>query len=270
MNSHDDYASGAGYHLANPAGDRTILLLHGLGADHRQPLALVEGAALGGATVLAPDARAHGATAAIGGTEDFAFSAMVADLFALVTRLGQAGKPTDIVGISMGAALALRAALSGKIDVRRLVLIRPAFSDRPYPDNLSVMTTIGKLLEESEPGIARERFAASAEYAAIAAVSRLGAESLLNQFELQKAKERSVRLRAVPGNRAYATLEELSLITAPVTVVGTDRDPVHPLPLAEQWAEAMTSSRLETIPPRDINPAHTQERLREIVLSALE
>jgi pimeloyl-ACP methyl ester carboxylesterase len=270
MNSHEDYASGAGYHLADPAGDRVVLLLHGLGADHRQPLALVDSAALGGATVLAPDARAHGKTNAIGGPEDFAFSAMVDDLSALVTRLGQADKPTDIVGISMGAALALRAALSGKFDVRRLVLIRPAFCDRPNPDNLSVMATIGRLLEESEADIARERFAASADYAAIAAVTRLGAESLLNQFELPQARERSVRLRAVPGNRAYATLEELSLITAPVTVVGTDRDPVHPLPLAEQWAAAMTSSGLETIPPRDIDPAHTQERLREIVLSALE
>ncbi|MBS1694768.1 MAG: alpha/beta fold hydrolase [Actinobacteria bacterium] len=269
MTGHERYAAAAHYTLDNPGGAQLVVLLHGLGADHRQPLDLIAGHRLDGAAVLAPDARAHGGTPIVGGPADFRFDALVADLAALIAQLGQAGKPTHLVGVSMGAAIALRAALRRDVDVRSLTLVRPAFTAQSLPPNLAVMAHIGAALGEPDLTAARARFADSAGYRAVAAVSALGAASLMAQFDAPDAVARAERLRSVPTNTAYSDPGELAAIAAATLVVGTERDPVHPMDVARAWGDAIGGSHLAVIPPRDDDPVASATRAHEVVCDHL-
>jgi len=266
MSRHEQYASNAGFHLVNADAPEILVLLHGLGADHKQPLDAIAGVDTGGFAVLAPDVRAHGGSSVIGERADFAFDALVQDLLALVGRLGQAHKPAHIVGISMGAAIGLRTALSRDFTVRSLTLIRPAFTDVPLPGNLVAMREIGELLGAGgDTSATRAQFAASRRYRDIAAISQMGGDSLLGQFDAPLAVERSIRLRSVPRNRAYCSAEELASISVPTVVVGTKNDPVHPYSLAQRWSRLIPGARFETVPPRDRDPLATANRVRECV-----
>jgi len=208
-------------------------------------------------------------TLVIGEPPDFRFGAQVADLDALIRRLGQSGKPTHLVGISMGAAVALRAALDSGLPVRSLTLIRPAFSEVPLPANLRVLARIGELLRLHDPARACTEFAIDGAYREVAAVSRLAAASLLTQFDAPHTTERSVRLRSVPRNIAYPNLGEVASITAPTLVVGTERDPVHPCPLAREWSRGIPSATFSVIPPRDDDPALSAAMLRRLIQAHL-
>lgn len=269
MTTHDDYVAAASFELQNPGGSELVVLLHGLGADRAQPLDLVKRLARRDLAVLAPDARAHGATSVIGMPEDFRLEGLAADVAALVESIGQSGKPTHLVGISMGSAIALRAALDHKFELRSLTLVRPAFTDQPLPPNLRIMAQIGEALLRPDLEMAQTAFAETREYLEVAAVSALGAASLLKQFSNPHARERSVRLRDVPLNAAYA-VGELEDLRVPSLVIGTDQDPVHPLAIAHEWHRQIGGSRLNIVPPRDEYPTLSAELTGKLVVEHLE
>jgi pimeloyl-ACP methyl ester carboxylesterase len=90
------------------------LLLHGLGSDRDQPLSLVGPCLPEGARVLAPDLRAHGESALLGGPRDFAFDAITAELVDTVTAQGFDDEPLTVIGISLGAAMMAVGTASGR------------------------------------------------------------------------------------------------------------------------------------------------------------
>lgn len=130
--NHQSYVDAAAYELANPRGDRLLLLLHGLGGDRQQSIRLLGQWNAARLTVLAPDLRGHGDTRVTGDKNDYALDALADDVLALVAHLGQSGKPTYIAGISMGAAWA-PPSLSGWPFVVFPIFAVPHSSARPFP-----------------------------------------------------------------------------------------------------------------------------------------
>jgi pimeloyl-ACP methyl ester carboxylesterase len=252
----------------------SFVLLHGLGADRRQPLDLF-GPVLadldgGSADAVAPDVRAHGASPIVGGPSDFALDRLAEEVAAGVgdgVARGRTDRPVTLVGISMGAAIALRIVLRGLLPVERAVFVRPAFDDASLPPNLRAFPVIGELLREHGPAAGAERFRRTAPYLRVAAESALGGRGLLAQFQAPDAARRAVRLVEIPRNRAFAADAELG---APAgrgirsLVVGAARDPVHPFAVAERWAAGLGAT-LERVPARDDGlPAQTAA-MREVV-----
>jgi pimeloyl-ACP methyl ester carboxylesterase len=223
-----------------------ILLLHGLGGDRRQPLALLGPALPPGETVVAPDIRAHGASSLIGEPADFTLDALASELVATLP-----GEPLTIVGVSMGAAIGLRLALRGDLDVRKLVFIRPAFTDESVPDNLAVFPVIGDLLETSGAERGEEVFRETDLYRELLLASPLGAEGALEQFRKPEAAERAIRLIEIPRHPAFVAASDLARITAPASVIAAPRDPVHPVDVAELWTDALPNASLSLVPARD-------------------
>lgn len=238
----------------------TTLLLHGLGNDAAQALALL-GPVLP-ADTIAPDVRAHGESPMVGRPEDF-------DLDRLAAELPVPTGPLTLVGISMGAALCLRIALARPADVERLVLVRPAFTDRPLPRNLELFPVLGELLARYGALEAERQFRCTARYRSVELVSKLGAAGLVAQLRAPRAAERAVRLLEIPRNRAFGSDRELAVLDVPATVVAAPRDPVHPLEVAQQWVDSLPQARLFTVPARDDGmPAYTSA-LRAAVAAAL-
>jgi pimeloyl-ACP methyl ester carboxylesterase len=265
VSGHEAYANVAAYDLENPDGEWLLLLLHGLGGDRQQALGPVDGFRDPRLAILAPDLRGHGDTQLVGGPEAFTFEALVADILALVERLGQGSKPAYIAGISMGAALAIRLALGGCLDVRGLALVRPAFDDTPNPPNLAVMPTIAKLLQLDDAGKARAQLLASPEYREIGEITPSGAKSVEDQLVKPRARERAIRLVEVPKNVAWRDDAELHGLDVPALVVGTERDVMHPLHVARRTAALLPRAELVAVTPRDADPERYDREIRSAV-----
>lgn len=265
MSGSDVYADLAAYDLENPDGAWLLVLLHGLGGDRRQALGPVEGFRDPRLAILAPDLRAHGDTPVVGDPEAFTFDALAADIVQLVERLEQGSKPTYIAGISMGAALAIRLALGGRLDVRGLALVRPAFDDTPNPPNLAVMTVIAMLLQLDDAGTARAQLLASPEYREIADVSALGAKSVEDQLTKPGARERAIRLVEVPKNVAWRDDAELRGLVVPALVVGMERDVMHPVHLARRTAALLPHGEVVEVVSRDVDPERYDREIRSAV-----
>ncbi len=259
----------------------TTVLLHGLGADRTQPLALFAPVLEKVAPVepvIALDTRAHGGSPLIGQPADFALDSLARELAASVTALMKAepsagataaASPAGVtlIGISMGAALALRIALDGLLPVRRAIFVRPAFTNESLPENLWPFPVIAELLTRLGPDAGTAVFRESSLYHHVAAVSPLGGRGLLAQFTAPDAAARAVRLTEIPRNRTYgdaASLAELSERGIPSLVVAAARDPVHPVSVAEEWAAGLGAA-LTHVPARDDSQAAHTAAVRSAV-----
>jgi pimeloyl-ACP methyl ester carboxylesterase len=219
-----------------------VILLHGLGGDRRQAFKLLN---FRGARCIAIDLRGHGETEPVGPSGGFTFATLAADVGALADSLGLG--IFALVGVSMGAGVALRVALGDPGRVAALVLVRPAWIDRPLTENLTPFVEIAKLLKGAGPERGRRIFEQSERLRSIRRVSPYAAESLCEQFAKPWAAERAVRLERMPRSTPYASGSELRRLRVPVLVIGCDQDPVHPLPFAEAWAAHLGARLLRVI-----------------------
>lgn len=241
-------------------GETVVLMLHGLGGDRNQPLNLLDSVIDTRLTIVSPDQRAHGETRVIGDAEDFLLDSLADDATALLAARGLAKRPLIVVGISMGAAVALRMLERGAHHLRGALLIRPAFETEPWPPHLRIFGEIAALLRAEGPA-GLDTFITSPTYREIADVSAAGAQSLREQFTKPGAVDRVVRLENVPANPSIVW-DGVLAPPCPVTIAGALGDPVHPMHTARLWNERVHSELLE-LPSRDLVPrVHLEASLR--------
>lgn len=111
----------------NPAGSKTVLLLHGLGATGDSWVLQVPALIESGYRLLAPDVRGFGKSDFPGGKSN------ITDMSQDMARLLEETHTTSaaVVGISMGGTIALQLALDTPCIVDHLVLINTFSSLRP-------------------------------------------------------------------------------------------------------------------------------------------
>lgn len=233
----------------------TALLLHGLGGDREQALSLFAPIVPPGAQVLAPDARGHGERDETGPPASFALDALADDIAARVAAARDADdrstEPVTVIGISMGAAIALRLALRKLLPIDRVVFARPSFTDQPLPHNLRAFPVIGELLADRGATEGEKAFLQTALYADTHAESRLGAAGLLQQFRSPRAVERATRLIEIPRSAAFGPGDDLASIDLPLAIAWAPLDPVHPVSVAELWMDELSGATSIPVPARD-------------------
>ncbi len=211
-----------------------LVLLHGLGGDRTQALAMAPALPF---HRIAVDLRGHGDTEPVGGASAYGFGPFADDLAALLEQV--VGKPAVVIGVSMGAGVALRFALTHPGRVTRLVLARPAWTNQPMTPNLVVFTEIAHLLRTCGPDDGLKAFKASLSYQAFRRRSRYCTATLCEQFAKPKAVARAVRLEQLPRSVPYASDAELGRLAVPALVIGTRNDPLHPTSVARAWARSL-------------------------------
>jgi pimeloyl-ACP methyl ester carboxylesterase len=255
------YARAANFELVE-AGDHVgVVLLHGLGGDLNQPRDYTSGM-VGDrpASRLAADARLHGGSR-LSDQRTLTFDVMADDILALADAVRL--PPDRIwVGVSMGAATALRVALRSRSGIRGLVLIRPAWLNQPYPPNLRPLGLVAELMIRYGAADGRRRFAEHPLWQSIHAESPSGAASLLDQFDKPSAADRVRRLVEIPASTPFREFDELTRLDVPALVIGAPRDPLHPLGIAEQWADRLPNARYLRISSRDDDPLRHVSDLR--------
>ncbi len=245
-----------------------LVFCHGLGGDRNQLKDLI--GPLDSHQLIVWDSRGHGETEPGCRPEDFTFERFADDLRALLDHVDV--ERAVVGGISMGAGVGVKFAVDHPSRVRALILARPAWLNEPEPPNLQQVTAVGQLLSQAQPEEALKIF--ESKYAeqldAVRRVSPPVADSLRQQFSKPKAAERGERLLRMPASVPIESWEVVAHLSTPTLVIGTDRDPAHPLEFAREWARRLPNAELLQIPSRAESPEEHVKQFRANLQRFLE
>jgi pimeloyl-ACP methyl ester carboxylesterase len=235
-----------------------FVLLHGIGGDVRQPRKVFSPPR--GVRLLSFDARAHGSTAWCGDVAELEFDTFGDDLIGLLNHLGIAR--AVVGGISMGAGVALNAAVRYPERVAGLVLVRPAWLDRPMPRRtIALFDLLASLVRDLDFSIgtdeglawAWQKLDRDSAFAAIARRFPDTAWSLRNQLTAQRAIDGVARLERLPRDQPVADLHQVAALHVPTLSLAHRHDPIHPFAYARRLAEAIPGFRLVEVTSRSVD-----------------
>jgi pimeloyl-ACP methyl ester carboxylesterase len=186
------------------------------------------------------DARGHGRSDSTHDPEDYRWTELAADLWALADQLGI--ERAVVGGVSMGAATALHAAVAEPSRMRGLVLMAPptawgsrARQARFYRGMARVVGAIG-LGPISRLGDLAAR-AVSNE--GLAAIQRTVTQNM------RRADARSVQLTLRGAALSdLPDLDRVATLDAPTLILAWKQDPSHPLSTSEALVERMPNASL--------------------------
>lgn len=253
------------FHYLDRGSGFPFVFQHGLGGDVQAPLEVYR--AQPGIRYLSMDARGHGATRPLGDPAQLRFDTLGDDVVALLDHLGL--KEAVVGGISMGAGTALNLALRHPQRVRGLVLVRPAWLDRPLPANLEVMDEMGSLMEQYGAQEGRVRFLQSPRYAAVYAAAPSAAEALLVQFDNPRADETAAKYRAIVGDAPNRSRDEWAQISVPALVIASAVDPTHPLEFGQALAAGLPQAQFVEVTPKAVDKERYQRAVQEAIAAYL-
>jgi pimeloyl-ACP methyl ester carboxylesterase len=252
------------------SGASPVLLLHGLGGDHRQSLGLLPTSVA--ATTIAPDLPGHGDTDLLVDepVSFVAFADLTARAVEVLSRAGgvTAG-PLPVVGVSMGAGVALALQARHPEQVRSLALVRPSWLDVAPPPNLAPFVVIAELLTELGPRAGAAAFAASTVFANIDRQAPAMAQSLLGQFSRPHARARARVLSDMPRSLPLPDRSAYAHITVPTIVIAAPGDPVHPYDLAETLHGWIPGAQFVGVPHKQLDPTKHNAAVAEALAAHL-
>ena len=158
--------------------------------------------------------------------------------------------PVVLGGISMGAAIACRLAVTRPELVRALVLARPAWATGAAPANMEPNATVGALLAAMPADQARATFAASPVAQRLAAEAPDNLASLMGFFDRTPQASTARLLSMISVDGPGITAEDLRAVTLPVLICASVEDAIHPLIHARNLAALIPRSRLILLPSK--------------------
>jgi pimeloyl-ACP methyl ester carboxylesterase len=200
-----------------------------------------------GFRLIGLECRGHGSSEA--GTT-FSIATFADDVIALIERIGA---PVVLGGISMGAAIASRIAVTRPDLVRGLVLARPAWVVEAAPANMRPNAEVGDLLAKLPSGEARAAFMAGETFATLSREAPDNLASLLGFFERAPQAVTARLLQAISADGPGISEADLGRLAPPALVLATGRDFVHPLAHAERLAGLIPDARLVEITPKAVS-----------------
>ncbi|HEY0213359.1 MAG TPA: alpha/beta hydrolase [Paenirhodobacter sp.] len=238
-------ADGTGLHWTDTGAGPTVLFQHGLGGNDDQ----VAGCFPTGAGVhrITVECRGHGQSGY--GATPASFDLFDADLRGF--RAAHAGGAVVLGGISMGAALALKAACADSRadnrDVRALVLMRPAWAAGPVRENMSFVRHVA---QDILAGGTIQGFDASDMAADMAQRSPDNLASLRGYYLRPDALRFAAVAAAMAADDPGVSPQDLSALRLPVLVLAAPRDLIHPLSLARDLADAIPGAQYHLLPDK--------------------
>jgi pimeloyl-ACP methyl ester carboxylesterase len=203
------------------------------------------------------DFRAHGATP-LGDPEKLRIDIFADDLVAFMNHLQV--ETAVLGGISMGAAVALSAALRYPERCIALVLCRPAWLNGSMSSQaIAAYAEVVRLLRnEPSPESALQKLEESDIYGALVKQSADAGKSLLGQVRCvvsdPNMREAAVaRLQYLPTGQSGLDLQSAATVNVPTLIMATPDDPIHPLSFAEALAGAIPHASFVKLEPKRLN-----------------
>jgi pimeloyl-ACP methyl ester carboxylesterase len=227
------------------SGGRTMLFQHGLCGDGAQTTGVFpQDIGWRGMTL---ECRGHGGSEA-GPFGELSIVAFANDVIALIERRRIA--PLPLGGISMGAAIALRIAVTRPDLVSALVVARPAWLDRAAPANMRPNAEVAALLRDHAPEEARRLFDETALAKRLAVTSPDNLASLRGFFSREPIEVTRELLSRISADGPEIDRGQIAAIRVPTLVIGNDFDAVHPMAIASETAQLIPGARLVKIPSK--------------------
>jgi pimeloyl-ACP methyl ester carboxylesterase len=224
---------------------RPVVFQHGLCGDARQTFEAFPD--LPDTRLLTLDCRGHGQSPARG---PYSIATFADDIAALLDTLTA---PVILGGISMGAAIALRLAVTRPALVRALILVRPAWGTDAAPPNMHPNAMVGEAIRHGT----RDSFAASPTARRLATDAPDNLASLMSFFDRAPPGVTADLLTAISADGPGVTRAQVAALHLPTLVCGTAEDAIHPLSLAHDLAALIPHARFVEIPPKGRDkPAH--------------
>ncbi len=218
-----------------------VIFQHGLCGDANQPAEVFptnQGFRHG---VL--DCRGHGHSP-LGDTAHLSIATFTKDL---TTLIAHTGKPLAVGGISMGAAIALRLAVTRPDLVNALILSRPAWVTQAAPANMQPNAEVGRLIGQGEP-VATFDAGIIAQTLARTAPDNLA--SLRGFFGRQPLETTAALLTRIAADGPGMTEAQLKSLKLPTIIIATAEDDIHPLTHAQHLANLIPGAQLVIAPPK--------------------
>ena len=228
-----------------------LVLQHGLCGNAGQIAEAMQG--LGSQSWQGLECRGHGASDL--GAE-ISIAGFAADVAATIETMAQ---PVVLGGISLGAAIATRLAVTRPDLVRALVLVRPAWIAAKAPPNMQPNSEVGALLARLSATEARAAFLDGATARRLKNEAPDNLASLLGFFDRTPQKATSRLLTTISADGPGLTEADLRGLRLPTLICGTTQDAIHPMSHAETLARLIPGARLVELPPKSPDrPAHLQ------------
>lgn len=241
-----------GLRLAVHAGGSSgpaMVFQHGLCGDAKQVAEAMQGITPQRWTCL--ECAGHGASDMDAAPSIAGFAT---DVAALIETLPG---PVVLGGISMGAAIATRLAVTRPDLVRALVLVRPAWATDANPANMAPNAEVGALLDRLPADDARALFAASPTAQHLASTAPDNLTSLMGFFSRHPQEGTARLLTAISADGPGIAPDDLRALRLPTLICATSEDSIHPSPLAQTLADLIPQARLCHLPPKGRDkPAH--------------
>ena len=168
----------------------------------------------------------------------------------VAAMIAQIGGPVVLGGISMGAAIATRIAVTRPDLVRALVLVRPAWVVDAGPENMAPNAEVGVLLEMLPLDQARAFFDAGETAQRLAAAAPDNLASLKGFFRRQPLAETARLLTAISADGPGISAADLQALRIPALICGCAEDAIHPMAHAQALAHLIPDARLVELPAK--------------------
>lgn len=229
-----------------------LVAMHGLGGDRTQWMNMLPDDFP--FRTLFPDLPGHGQTAWLA-PELCTFDWYAGEVWRWLHSLGIT-EPIHVAGISMGAGIALKMACQQPDRIHKLVLVRPAWLNEPYPPNLDLFVRLGEQWAISNAAEARDWMENDADYLRIKAENPACLTSFHSQLDRPVPKLAVRTLREMPGSTPYYTPFELAELFCETLVIGNNEDVIHPIIMAEQLAFQLPFATFKIASPRYASTEH--------------
>lgn len=241
-----------------------VLFQHGLCGAQGQPAEIFPtGPALRRLTL---ECRGHGASPP-GPLDRLSIRTFTDDAAAFLES--NSSRPAVVGGISMGAAIALRLAVTRPDLVRALVLARPAWTTRHAPANMAPNALVGRLLARHPPEVARRLFLQNPLATRLRRHGPDNLASILSFFTRSPQAVTAALLQLISAGGPGIAEANLARLQIPVLVIGHGRDLIHPLRHARSLAMRIPGARLVQITPKATDLAAYHQEFRDTLRAFL-
>ncbi len=233
-----------------------FVFLHGLGGSIKQIQAVYE--PMDGVQLITLNQQGHGGSEA--NWDTFDFDRMGDDVIALLDHLSI--ESACFAGISMGAAVSLNLAVRYPNRVRKLLLIRNAWTEKPM--SAAVQTAfhdLGTCLREG--GL--EAFYQTEAWSIVSEPSAYTRNAFVSMFEDESSRKNWQKFQILPGKTPIPSLEVLSELSMPILILANRNDLCHPFEYGTYLQSYMKHAIFGELPDKDRDAAGHKEGVNRAI-----
>ena len=161
----------------------------------------------------------------------------------------------------MGAGVSLNAAIRYPGKFKALILVRPAWLNKPHPENLHLLEILAELINNKQG----ENLGYSKEFIELQSKEYHTAQAVLKQLDRKQPEHTACLLQKIIADSPFQDLSQLKSIHIPVLILSSHDDFLHPYHYGPILHQNIRHSIFKEVPSRySNNDLHQKAVLKEV------